>query len=84
MKPSISPSSTARGLPTSWPVAQVLDDLVGLEDVRADLAAEADLALLVIFLGELGLAFLFLDADQLGLEQGQGVGVVLVLRALAA
>ena len=62
---------------------QVLDELVGLEDVRADLAAEADLALLVVLLGEVGLAFLFLQADQLGLEQRQGVGVVLVLRPLA-
>ena len=39
---------------------QVLDELVGLEDVRADLAAEADLALLVVLLGEVGLALLLL------------------------
>ena len=39
---------------------QVLDELVGLEDVGADLAAEADLALLVVLLGEVGLALLFL------------------------
>ena len=83
MKPSRLPSSTARGLPTSWLGPQVLDELVRLEDVRADLAAEADLALLVVLLGEVGLALLFLQADQLGLEQGQGVGVVLVLRPLA-
>ena len=63
---------------------QVLDDLVRLEHVRADLVAEADFALLVVLLGELGLALLFLQADELGLKQGQGIGVVLVLRALAA
>ena len=84
MKPSISPSRTARGLPTSWSVRAVLDDLVRLEHVRADLVAEADVALLVVLLGELGLAFLFFQADELGLEVRQGVGVVLVLRAFAA
>ena len=51
---------------------QVLDELVRLQDVGADLAAEADLALLVVDLGEFGLALLLLQADQLGLEQGQG------------
>ena len=83
MKPSRSPSSTARGLPDLVAGPQVLDELVRLQDVGADLAAEADLALLVVDLGELGLALLLLQADQLGLEQGQGHGVVLVLRALA-
>ncbi len=38
---------------------QVLDDLVRLEHVRADLVAEADFSFLVVLLGELGLAFLF-------------------------
>src|SRR5262249_50914999 len=63
---------------------QVLHDLVGLKHVRADLVAEADLSLFVVLLGVLGLAFLFLHADKLGLEECKGVGVVLMLRALAA
>ena len=40
---------------------QILDELVRLKNVRADLIAEADVALLVILLGELGLSLLFLS-----------------------
>src|SRR4051812_28390806 len=46
---------------------EVLDDLVRLEYVRTDLVAEADVAFLVVLLGILGLALLFLHANHLGL-----------------
>ena len=61
---------------------EVLAPLVGLEDVIADLAAEADLGFLVVSLGVFGLTLLFLEPDQLGLEQLQRQVVVLVLRPL--
>ena len=82
MKMSRPPSSTAWGLPTLTSVRRSLAPLVGLEDVVADLRAEADLRLLVVRLGVLRLALLFLQPDQLGLEELQGEVVVLVLRPL--
>ena len=62
---------------------EILAPLVGLEDVVADLAAEADLGFFVVSLGVLGLAFFFLEPDQLGLEELERQVVVLVLRPLA-
>ena len=68
MKPSMSPSSTARGLPDFIVGPQILDNLVGLKHVRADLVPEADVALFVVFLGVLGLALFLFHSDQLGLQ----------------
>src|SRR3954471_6062811 len=47
--------------------AKVLDELVGLQNIRPDLAAERDFPLLVVLLGEVGLALLFFPADELRL-----------------
>ena len=45
MKSSRSPSSTATGLVLVNAGPQVLDQLIGLEDVGADLVAPADIGL---------------------------------------
>src|SRR5262245_33887650 len=53
-------------------VAEVLDHLVGLHDIRADLAAEAHRPLLAADRRQLGLALLALHLGQLGLEDLHG------------
>src|SRR5208282_1511954 len=62
--------------------AQVLDHAVGLQDVRADLAAEADAALFVVQLGGLGLALFDLELVELGAQELHGDFAVLELAAL--
>src|SRR5262249_42180404 len=61
---------------------QVLHHLVRLQDVAADLAAEADLLLVAPDLVQLGLAARPLDVGDLGLEHGHGPVAVLELAAL--
>ena len=82
MKRSRSPSSTSPGRGRRHPGAQVLDQLIGLQHVGADLVAPADFGLGGI--GGVGLRFALL---QLGLVQPRlqllhRRGAVLVLGAL--
>jgi hypothetical protein len=57
--------------------AVVVDLLVGLEDVRADLAAPLDLLLLALHALALGVSLLALDVPQLGLEHARAVAMFL-------
>src|SRR4029450_4537736 len=61
---------------------QVLDHLVRLQHVAADLAAEPHPLLVAADLVELGLALGPLEVGDLGLEHGHGAGAVLGLAAL--
>src|SRR6185437_3055484 len=63
--------------------AEVLDHLIGLEDVRADLVAPADIGLGRVHRIDGGLAPVQLDLVEPRLEHGHRLGAVLVLRALA-
>src|SRR5712691_6521323 len=62
--------------------AEVFDELVRLEDVRADLRAEGDVLLLPLQLLLLLLPFLDLDLVEAGAEKAHGHVAVLVLAAL--
>jgi hypothetical protein len=62
--------------------AEVLHHLVGLENVGANLAAKADLALLAVVLLHLGALLVQLQFVEAGLEHAHGRGAVLDLRAL--
>src|SRR5438094_2604356 len=53
------------------PGAVILDELVGLEDVAADLAAEVGLLGSAALAGQLLLAFFLLELGQAGLEDPQ-------------
>ena len=59
----------------------VLDELVGLEDVGADLAAPCDFALLVVAAFDFGLLFVFLDLIELCFEHAHGEVLVFALGA---
>ena len=62
--------------------AVVLDHLVGLEDVGADLAAPCDVPLLAILALDIGALFVLLDLVEFGLEHFHGQLAVATLAAL--
>ena len=62
--------------------AVVVDLPIGVQHVRADLAAPLDALLLPLQLGHLGVSLLSLEHPQAALEHLHGLVVVLVLRAL--
>src|SRR4051812_24780958 len=62
--------------------AQILHELVRLEHVAADLAAQVDALLLALDLRELGVALLLLDVGEAGLEHRHRPVAVLELAAL--
>ena len=62
---------------------RVLDPLFRMEEVAADLRAEADLGHLTVLGGLFGLAFFLLDPSQAGPKHLQGGRAVLVLAPLA-
>ncbi len=82
MNSSRSPSSTAWTAELLSSGAVVVDLLVRLQHVRADLAAPLDLLAFALQALALGLAALLLEVPQLGLEHAHRRGLVLVLRAL--
>ena len=61
--------------------AVVLDHLVGLEDVGADLVAPGDFAFFAVEFGDFVVAFLLFESFDFGLEEGEGDGAVLMLGA---
>ncbi len=83
MKASRSPSITAGDVARLLAGAVVLDHLVGLEDVAADLVAPGDVALLAVLTLHLGFLLVLLDLVELGLEHRHGLAAVLALAALA-
>ena len=82
MKPSMSPSSTRLTSPTCFLRAVVLDHLVRMQDVAADLAAEGDVLLLAAELIELRLLLLHLQVVEPRLQHLHRRVAVLVLRSL--
>ena len=82
MNASRSPSRTAAGVAGLVRGAQVLDHLVGVQHVAPDLVAPAGLDVLALELAELRLLLLEGPLQEAGLEDLDGVLLVLGLRAL--